>query len=105
MKAPIKRVLPTPVARAKHTDRKSLSKSVTDGNSLWIDDSAAATSVSFLGGTIGNPVEDFQRQPLGRTQAEAACNRIYMAIHRITDVTLLFRASAPLVRADSQLDF
>jgi len=52
MKAPINRVLPTPVASAKQSDGNSRSKFVTPGNSLWIAASAAATSAPFFGGAI-----------------------------------------------------
>jgi hypothetical protein len=52
MKAPMSRVLPTPVAKAKHSDGNSRSKSVTVGNSLRIAASAAVRSTAFLGGTI-----------------------------------------------------
>ena len=41
--APMSRVLPTPVARAKQSEGNSRSKSVTEGNSLWMAASAAAT--------------------------------------------------------------
>ena len=44
--------LPTPVASAKHSDANSRSKSCTDGNSLRIASSAAATPAPFFGGAI-----------------------------------------------------
>jgi hypothetical protein len=46
------RVLPTPVASAKQSDEKSLSKSVTVGNSLLIAVRAVFRSAFFFGGTI-----------------------------------------------------
>ncbi len=49
--APISRVLPTPVARAKHTDGKSRSKSVTPGYNCRTAASAAPTSVPIRGGS------------------------------------------------------
>src|SRR5688572_22386827 len=52
MNAPIKRVLPTPVARAKHNEGNSRSKSVTEGNSLAMASSALPISGSFFGGAI-----------------------------------------------------
>ena len=52
MKAPINRVLPTPVASAKQTDGNSRSKSVTVGNSLRIISSASAKSAAFFGEMI-----------------------------------------------------
>src|SRR5574337_997771 len=52
MKAPISRVLPTPVASAKQSEGNSRSKSVTVENSLRIAASAASRSTPFLGGAI-----------------------------------------------------
>jgi len=52
MKAPISRVLPTPVASAKQSDGKSRSKEVTEGNSERITASAATGSAVLLGGAI-----------------------------------------------------
>ena len=52
MKAPIRLVLPTPVARAKQSDGNSRSKSVTDGNSRHTASRAAWTSTPFFGGAI-----------------------------------------------------
>ena len=52
MKAPIRRVLPTPVAREKQSEGNSRSKSVTVGNSLWMAVSPAVRSLPFLGGRI-----------------------------------------------------
>ena len=52
MKAPINRVLPTPVASAKQTDGNSRSKSVMVGYSPRMTSSAAANSAALFGGTI-----------------------------------------------------
>src|ERR1700688_704302 len=52
MNAPIRRVLPTPVASAKHSDGNSRSKSVTDGNSEWIVERVAWISCSLRGDAI-----------------------------------------------------
>ena len=52
MKAPINRVLPTPVASAKHNEANSRSKSVTVGNSARIAASAASRSMLLVGGAI-----------------------------------------------------
>src|ERR1035437_4906373 len=70
MNAPIRRVLPTQVARAKHIDAKSRSKSVTEGNALWIACNAWAASVSLL---IGS-----NSQTLSRISSESrrGCRRL-----------------------------
>jgi len=81
MKASIKRVLPTPVARAKHSEGNSRSKSVTEGNSLAIASSAPPRSSSLPGGNFRNSVEDLQRPELRGAQAEAACNRVNVLVH------------------------
>src|SRR5712692_10111544 len=52
MNAPVKRVLPTPVARAKQSEGNSRSKSATVGNSLRVAANAASRSASFFSGTI-----------------------------------------------------
>src|ERR1035437_2675550 len=65
MNAPISRVLPTPVARAKHRDANSRSKSVTEGNALWIACNAWAASVSLLSGS--------NSQTLSRISSESRC--------------------------------
>src|SRR3989338_5260684 len=52
MKAPMRRVLPTPVASAKQTEGNSRSKSVAVGNSLRITARAFSRSTSFFGWTI-----------------------------------------------------
>ena len=80
MNAPISRVLPTPVASAKQSDGNSRSKSVTDGNSLRIAASAAATSAPFLRRhDLGDAVEDLQRVALRRAQAQAAGDGVDVA--------------------------
>src|ERR1017187_3913961 len=65
MNAPIRRVLPTPVASAKHSDANSRSKSVTEGNALWIACNAWAASVSLLRGSSS--------QTLSRISSESRC--------------------------------
>src|SRR5438132_1324692 len=52
MKAPISRVLPTPVASAKQSEGKSRSKSVSVGYSVRMVASAAARSAVLGGGAI-----------------------------------------------------
>ena len=65
--APIRRVLPTPVARAKQRDGNSRSKLVTDGNSARIAARAASTSTSFRGGRdLRHAVQYFERLALRR---------------------------------------
>src|ERR1039458_7649214 len=65
MTAPIKRVLPTPVASAKQSDANSRSKSVTEGNALWIACNAWAASVSLLRGS--------NSQTVSRISSESRC--------------------------------
>ena len=48
MNAPIRRVLPTPVAKEKQSDGNALSKSFTDGNSLWIISKICFVSAPFV---------------------------------------------------------
>ena len=70
MNAPINRVLPTPVASAKQSDGNSRSKSVTVGYSLRMISSAAG-EVRRLArrNDFRDPIENFQRMTLRRTQA------------------------------------
>ncbi len=52
MKAPMRRVLPTPVARAKQREGNSRSKSVTEGYSLRMTASWSSTDDDLPGGAI-----------------------------------------------------
>ena len=70
MKAPISRVLPTPVASAKQSDGNSRSKSVTDGNSVRMASSAATRSAPFFGDAISvMRSQDLQGAALRRAKA------------------------------------
>ncbi len=82
MKAPISRVLPTPVASAKQSDGNSRSKSVTDGNSLRMAARAAWTSAPFFGRRdLRDAVQDLQRPALRRAQAQPAGDGVDVTVH------------------------
>ena len=83
MNAPISRVLPTPVARAKQTDGNSRSKSVTVGHSALIGLEGDGGIVALLQrGQLGDAVQDLQRVALRGTQTEPAGDGVDLAMHR-----------------------
>ncbi|WP_239236897.1 hypothetical protein [Candidatus Nitrotoga sp. BS] len=61
MNAPISRVLPTPVASAKHREGNSRSKFLTDGKSLQMIFSATAMSASLLRQNFSNATQYLQQ--------------------------------------------
>src|SRR5437870_6876041 len=109
MNAFMSRVLPTPVASAKQSDGNSFSKSVTDGNSLRIVASAAATSDPFFGGTISVTRSRISSECRcgGRRLRRAAMVFTWRFIKFLTYAVARLSSglSLHLTRADSQLDF
>ena len=102
MKAPMSRVLPTPVASAKQSEGNSRSKSATVGNSLRIADKRSLPHlVPFLGRRdLGNPVEDLQRVTPRRAQAQATGDGVDVAVHDLVDPGLrLWRNPDPTLAA------
>ena len=84
MNAPMSRVLPTPVARAKQSDGNSRSKSVTDGNSLH-DGLQGGLDIHALlrRGDLRDPVQDLQRPPLRRAEAQPPGDGVDVAVHAL----------------------
>ena len=82
MKAPIRRVLPTPVARAKQREGNSRSK-VGDRRELAADGRQRSLQVTVFPWRrdLRDAVEDFQGTPLRRAQAQTAGNGVDVAVH------------------------